>query len=181
MDILRTSFTNAAALLCIGLFASCGEPSPKDLPIINTPASGKVNLSKVTLAVSDAAITVNEKGEYQVSFNYTIHNQAGAHISFLCLYTEPDDLIDVQLKHKVDDEEKLLILGKRPLDGLTLPEPRPLQLSAGKSTRRYTVPVSPGTIKSGEPLTLRVRLHAPSRYDELRSSIEAPTIHLLWP
>ena len=73
------------------------------------------------------------------------------------------------------------MLGKRPLEGLTLTEPRPLKIPIDKTIRSYQVPIMPVLLESGEQLEMRVRLHAPSRYDELRSSIEATKVHLSWP
>jgi hypothetical protein len=35
--------------------------------------------------------------------------------------------------------------------------------------------------EKGSPISARIRLHAPSRYDELRSSVEAPNLQVIWP
>jgi hypothetical protein len=165
------------ALLLPG-FSSCGKTDPSKAPVINTPAGAKVDLSKVSMDVSNARITRGNKNKYVLDFDYTVHNHAGANITFLCLYNEMDDLIEVNL---TDKEGNDLVLGKRLLDGLTLTEPRTLRIPIGETTRSYTVPLMPELREKGDPISVRIRLHAPSRYDELRSSVEAPDIHVLWP
>lgn len=160
------------------VFASCGGPNPAMTPVINTPDGGKVDLSKVSMVVTMAQITKLSDNKYSLSFDYTIDNQAGAIIAFPCLYNETDDLVEVNLS---DREGRPLHLGKRPLEGLTLTEPRPLQIPVGKTTRSYKVPVMPELREKGDPVNIRVRLHAPSRYDELRSSVEAPRLQIPWP
>ena len=72
------------------------------------------------------------------------------------------------------------MLGKRPLEGLTLTEPRPLSIPLEKQPAATRCPSCLIT-GAGEPIEIRVRLHAPSRYDELRSSIEAPRVDVSWP
>lgn len=164
-------------LLPLALF-SCGGPDPAKLPVINTPANAKVDLSKISLVVNNAQITRVNENQYSLSFDYTIRNQAGAHLAFICLYDSTDELIQVGL---TDQNGQKPVLGKRPMEGLTLTEPRPLKIPNGSTTRRYQVPVMPEVRDSGDPITLRVRLHAPSRYDELRSTIEAPPVVVPWP
>lgn len=169
------SALSLAALLCI---TSCGEPDPSKLPVITTPANAKVDLSKISIAVSNAKITRINENKFTLSFDYTVTNTIGAHLSFICLYDNTDELIEVNLSDKNDQK---LILGKRPMEGLTLTEPRPLKILNGKTTRTYKTPLMPELRVAGDPIKLRVRLHAPSRYDELRSSIEAPTVIAPWP
>ena len=159
-------------------FSSCGKPDPSKAPVINTPAGAKVDLSKVSLVLANTRITRVNGDHYVLDFDYTVHNQAGAHIAFLCLYNEMDDLIEVNLS---DKEGHDLVLGRRPLDGLTLTAPRHLRIPIGETTRSYTVPLMPALHEKGDPISVRVRLHAPSRYDELRSSVEAPTTQVPWP
>ncbi len=165
------------ALLLPGLL-SCGKPDPSTAPVINTPAGAKVDLSKVSLELSNTRITRGNDNTHVLEFDYTVHNQAGAHIAFPCLYNEIDDLIEVNL---TDKEGNDLVLGRRPLDGLTLTAPRPLRIPIGETTRSYTVPLMAALRAKGDPVNVRVRLHAPSRYDELRSSAEAATIQVPWP
>ncbi|MBT8043586.1 MAG: hypothetical protein KJO79_01445 [Verrucomicrobiae bacterium] len=160
------------------LLASCGDPDPSKAPVINTPSGAKVNLDQVTLEVTNAKLTMINPNKYRLNFDYTITNNAGGNIVFPCLYNTTDDLIDVNL---TDKDGYSLHLGKRPLGGLTLPEPRPLRIPVGKTTRSYQVPVMPELREEGDPINLRVRLHAPSRYDELRSTIAAPHLQLPWP
>ena len=150
--------------------ASCGGQ--------RTSVTAQVDLDMVSIQVANPVIIKKNDSDYFLQFNYTIDNQAGAIIAFLCLYNEIDDLIEINLK---DKESNLLMLGKRPLEGLTLTEPRPLKIPIEKTIRSYQVPIMPVSLESGEQLEMRVRLHAPSRYDELRSSIEASKINLSWP
>ena len=166
-----------SAVLAIAL-ASCGGADPSKAPVINTPAGAKIDLSKVSLQVSNPQLTRENESKYSLSFEYTVDNQAGANIAFPCLYNQTDELIEVDLS---DQEGLPLMLGKRPLEGLTLAEPRPLTIPIGKRTRSYRVPVMPEIREPGDPIRIRVRLHAPSRYDELRSSIEAPAFEVPWP
>ena len=174
---LRIYFLTLPMILTLVL-SSCGEPNPNLAPVINTPHGAKVDLAKVTMVVANAQLTMVSDNKYSLSFDYTIDNLAGANIAFPCLYNEMDDLIEVNLS---DQEHQTLHLGKRPLEGLTLPEPRPLIIPIGKTTRSYKVPVMPELREKGDPITVRVRLHAPSRYDELRSSVEAPRLQVPWP
>ncbi|BDS05601.1 hypothetical protein NT6N_06410 [Oceaniferula spumae] len=160
------------------VFSSCGEPDPANLPVINTPANAKVDLSKVTLSISNAKITRINENKYTLNFDYTVTNHSGAHLAFPCLYDSTDDLIEVGL---TDNTDQKLVPGKRPMEGLTLTEPRPLKIANGPVTRSYSVPIMPEVRDSGDLITLRVRLHAPSRYDELRSTVAAPLVQVPWP
>ena len=158
--------------------ASCGGQRTSVTAVKSTPVGAQVDLDMVSIQVANAVIIKKNDSDYFLQFNYTIDNQAGAIIAFPCLYNEIDDLIEVNLK---DKESNPLMLGKRPLEGLTLTEPRPLKIPIEKTVRSYQVPIMPASLESGEQLEMRVRLHAPSRYDELRSSIEATKAHLSWP
>ena len=158
--------------------SSCGEPDPSKLPVVRTPANAKVDLTNISLAITNARIIRKTESSYSLSFDYTITNQTGAHLAFICLYDTTEELIEVNLS---DQDEQRLTLGKRPMEGLTLTEPRPLKILSGSTTKTYNVPLIPGLRETGDPITLRVRLHAPSRYDELRSSIEAPLVTIPWP
>ncbi len=158
--------------------ASCGNQKTSVTPVKITPVGAQVDLNMVTIQVSDAVIIKKNDSDYFLKLNYTVDNQAGAIIAFPCLYNEIDDLIEVNLK---DKESNPLMLGKRPLEGLTLTEPRPLKIPTEKTTRSYQAPIMPASLEPGEQLEMRVRLHAPSRYDELRSSIEATKVYLSWP
>ena len=158
--------------------ASCGNQKTSVAPVKSTPVGAQVDLNMVTIQVTDAVIIKKNDSDYFLELNYTLDNQAGAIIAFPCLYNEIDDLIEVNL---TDKESNQLMLGKRPLEGLTLTEPRPLKIPIEKTIRSYQVPIMPVSLESGEQLEMRVRLHAPSRYDELRSSIEATKVHLSWP
>jgi len=164
-------------LLTLAL-TSCGDPEPLNAPIINTPAGAKVDLSKVTMLVTNAQLTMVGKNKFQLSFDYTVDNQAGAVIAFPCLHNQMDNLIEVNLS---DKDDTTLHLGKRLLEGLTLTEPRPLKIPIGITTRSYKVSVLPVFREKGSPISARIRLHAPSRFDELRSSVEAPRLQVLWP
>lgn len=164
--------------VCTIALSSCGGPDPSKAPVIDTPSGAKIDLSKVSLQLANAQLTRENENKYSLSFDYTVDNQAGGNIVFPCLYNQTDALIEVNLS---DKDGNALVLGKRPLEGLTLTEPRPLRLLIGKTTRSYQVPVMPELREQGELVSIRVRLHAPSRYDELRSSIEAPRVEVLWP
>ncbi len=157
---------------------SCGEPAPSKYPTITTPANAKVDLSQVSLSVSNAKITADGENKFNLSFDYTVTNTAGAHLSFTCLYPTTAELIQVELTAPTGE---LVPLGRRLLEGLTLTEPRPIKIPNGSSTKNYTTPLTPSVYETGDLITLRVRLHAPSRYDELRTSIEAPLITITWP
>jgi hypothetical protein len=178
----RSPIILALSVLGISLsLLSCGDSSKKAGPVIITPPNGKVDLSQVNLTVSKVKITydhTNNRDSYRLSFKYTLDNHASGPISFISIYAGKDDLIEVNLS---DSKGLPLTLGKRPQEGLTLAAPRPMLIPHGKTTRSYTVPITPDFLKKGEPITVRVRFHAPSRYDELRSSLEAPHVQVPWP
>ena len=139
--------------------------------------------AKAILAAGADCITLgdhafDQKDICQLTFDYTLRNRAGATISFPSIFSGKDELIEVNLSDQNGDP---LYLGKRPLEDLTLASPRPMLIPKGKSTRGYKVPVQQEFRKKDDPITLRVRFHAPSRYDELRSSVEAPLIQIPWP
>lgn len=175
-----SSLPSVFALVIASTFSltSCGDPDPSKAPVINTPSGAKVDLSRVSMTVSNIQLTTENENKFTLSFDYTVNNQASGHITFPCLHNKMDELIEVNL---TDKDGGSLHLGKRPLEGLTLTEPRPLKIPMGKTTRSYTVPVMPELREQGDPINIRVRLHAPSRYDELRSSVEAPQVQVLWP
>ena len=160
------------------MLASCGNQGVRTAPERITPLGAKVDLNMVSIQVENAVMGQANDGNYRLSFDYIIENQAGAVIVFPCLYNNTDELIEVNL---TDSTNQILLLGKRPLEGLTLTEPQPLRIPMGKTKRNYQVPVVSAPLNQEDPLRMRVRLHAPSRYDELRSSIEATGINLQWP
>ena len=100
-------FLPLAALLGI---TSCGSPDPSELPVITTPANAKVNLSQISLAVSNAKITQINEHQHSLSFDYTITNTAGAHLSFICIYSNTDELIETKLTDQEDQKLTLLSL-----------------------------------------------------------------------
>lgn len=166
------------SLLAAALLSSCGEPDPAQLPVKHTPPGGKVDLSRISLTISNAAITRGRDGRLVLGFDYSIHNAGKAHLAFPCIYSNTDDLIDVKLSDKNGEP---VLLGKRPMEGLTLTEPRPIKLPVGISTRSLKIPLAAGLQNPGSPVTLHARLDAPSRYDELRSTISAPPVSIAWP
>lgn len=168
----------APATALIFCLSSCGNSDTNQDPIIETPANAQVDLSKVSMKIRKAKLSRIDDNHYQLDFDYTLINKAGATISFQSIYSGKDELIEVNLSDKNGDP---LFLGKRPLEGLTLAQPRAILIPKGKSSRHYKVPVKPELREKGDPITVRVRLHAPSRYDELRSSVEAPLINTPWP
>ena len=165
------------------LLSSCGDPDPSKAPVRHTPEGDKVDLSQVSLSLANVQVVFNSSTKpgaamHLLKFDYTVTNSAGVNIAFPCLYNELDDLIEVNLH---DKEGNPVNLGKRPLEGLTLAEPRTLNIPVGITTRSYQVPLMPNTFTKDDTIKVRVRLHAPSRYDELRSSLEAPSITIPWP
>lgn len=165
------------SLLTIGLI-SCGEQANENGTVIITPPHAKVDLSKVSMKLKQVKISRNNDDQYFLSFQYTLINKAGATISFTSILSGKNDLIEVNLSDRNGDP---LVLGKRPQEGLTLASARPMLIPKGKFTRTYTVPIMPELREKGDPITVRVRFHAPSRYDELRSSVEAPRVQTPWP
>jgi hypothetical protein len=165
-------------VLALSSIACSNSGTTEQGPVITTPAGAKVDLSGVSMKISKANISVVGENSYQLSFDYTLQNKADAAISFLSIFSNTDDLIEISLSDQNSDP---LFLGKRPMEGLTLAAPRAILISKGKSTRSYKVPVMPESRVKGDPITVRVRLHAPSRYDELRTSVEAPLVQVSWP
>jgi len=157
---------------------SCSEKSSTDGPMIITPPNAKVDLSQVSMKLRNVKITRKHNNSYSLTFDYTLINKAGATLSFQSIFSGKDDLIEVNLS---DQDGYPVDLGKRPQEGLTLAATRAVLIPKGKSTRPYTVPVTPQFRQKGDMITVRVRLHAPSRYDELRSTIEAPIVTAPWP
>lgn len=167
-----------APFIVVFSLVSCSPSDPSNEPTIVTPDNAQVDLSMVSMKISNAKFTFNKLDVCQLTLDYTLRNQAGATLSFTSIFSGKDELIEVNLSDQLGDP---LYLGKRPLEGLTLAEPRPMLIPKGKSTRSYKVPLQQEFRKKGEPITVRVRFHAPSRYDELRSSVEAPLIMIPWP
>lgn len=175
----KHSITHFTSVFCCALcLVSCNPSDPSKGPLITTPDHAQVDLSKVSLKISKAKFAFDQKDQCQLTFDYTLRNQAGATLSFSSIFSGKDDLIEVNLSDQNGDP---LYLGKRPLEDLTLASPRAMLIPQGKSTRSYKVPVQREFRKKDDPITVRVRFHAPSRYDELRSSIEAPLIQIPWP
>ena len=175
---MRTYLT-FIGLLCLSYFlVGCGDPSPKNAPTKNTPTGAKVDLTGINLTVSETEIRKTQEGKYLLHLNYTIDNTSGSNVSFPCLYASMDHLIEINLTDKKDQP---ITLGKRPLEGLTMTQPRPMVIPVGKTTRSYTAPIVTTGLKKGDLIHARVRLHTPSRYDELRTSLEAPRFSIPWP
>lgn len=163
---------------CVSL-SSCGNQEPAEVSTIHTAPDAKVNLANIALSVSNAQITKDPKGNHFLSFDYTVVNNTGSHLSFVAIYSNADSLIDTNL---TDKDGAALTINRNPLLDLTLSQPRPLIFRSGSSaTRPYKVSLAEDFRDTGEPITLRVRLHAPSRYDELRSTITAPLTIVTWP
>ncbi|GEM_PF-968658 len=174
---MKNPFIALITACALGL-VSCSENDPSKDPIIETPANGKVDLSKVSMKITKAKLKRIDENHYQLDFDYTLINKAGATLSFQSIFSSKDDLIEVNLSDKNGDR---LFLDKRPQEGLTLTQARAMLIPKGKTSRSYTVPVMPELREKGDPITVRVRFHAPSRYDELRSSVEAQLILTPWP
>ena len=177
MKLPLSLLTSPAIFAAFGL-SSCVDSDPSHGPVIETPANAKVDLTKVSMKVTKAKIKRIDENNYQLDFDYTLINKAGATISFISIFASKDDIIEVNLSDRNDDR---LHLGNRPQEGLTLAQPRPMLIPKGKSARHYIVPVMPELRMKDDPISVRVRLHAPSRYDELRSTVEAPTVIVKWP
>lgn len=175
-DFMRRHF----CYLSIFLFscASCGKRETALPTVKHTPIGARVDLDQVSLEVKNAKIIRQDNNNHLIRFQCRINNQSGSIISFPCLYHRIDELIEVTL---TNNENKRLTIGRRPLEGLTLTEPRPLKIALNKTSVAYEASIVEPLINSNEPFEMRVRLHAPSRYDELRSSIEANKNLLLWP
>ena len=159
--------------------SSCGTPEPVEVATVHTAPDAKIDLTGINLSVSNAQITKDTKGNHFLSFDYTVVNNTGSHLSFVAIYSNSDSLIDTDL---TDKDGAALTINRNPLLDLTLSQPRPLIFRSGSSaTRPYKVSLAEEFRDTGEPITLRVRLHAPSRYDELRSTITAPLTIVTWP
>lgn len=176
--MLRLSLLIVPLIIGSPLLTSCGDADPASAPVRKTEDGGKVDLSGVTLTTSNASIGKNDKVQHVLVFDYTLTNTSGFNIEFPCLYSNLDYLIEVNLS---DKEGESVPLGRRPLDQLTMTQPRPERILVGTTTRTYKAPIGPNTLKPGDLLSVRIRLHAPSRYDELRTSLEAPTLTLPLP
>ena len=164
--------------LCLLLCVSCGQQDTATSPVNHTPIGARVNLDQVNLDIRGAEIIEQHDKKHLVKFQCTINNESEAVISFPCLYHSIDELIEVII---TDADHKRLTLAKRPLEGLTLAEPQPLTIAMRKTILHYEASIIDSHLKPNDTVEIRVRLHVPSRYDELRSSIEAPKTLLLWP
>lgn len=166
--------------LSIYLFlgASCTNRTTVSPPVKYTPIGARVDLHQVSLEVADAKIIKQDDKKHLVQFRCTINNQSGAVISFPCLYHRIDELIEVSI---TDEYYKPLTVARGPLERLTLAEPQPLNIAIHKTVLSYEASIINSSPEPNSRVEMRVRLHAPSRYDELRSSIEAPKKWLLWP
>lgn len=164
--------------LLILFLASCGGDPRADAPTRNTPTGAKVDLTGVSLVTSEPTIVLAGDGKIQLRFDYTLNNTSGMIIVFPCIYASMDQLIEVNL---TDKKGKPILLGRRTLEGLTLAQPRPMRIPAGKTTHSYSVPIAQAGLKKGDPVNIRIRLHTPSRYDELRTSLEAARAQIPWP
>ncbi len=174
-NIARTTALLIACLLTL----SCTAPQQPEqvAPIYYTPFNDKVDLSHVSMTATNLQLGKNQQGHRQVSFDYTVLNQSGTSIAFACLYNRANNLIEVNL---YDAEGNAVPLARNPLDNLTLAKPKPLIIKAGETIHHYSKVIAPSSLEAGTPITIRIRLHTPSRYDELRSSLEAPLIHSVW-
>ena len=132
----------------------------------------------MSLSVDKASIVKVDDHKHELRFEYTIENTSGSNIQFPSIHPSMDRLIEVSL---TDKDQQAIHLVKNSLDGLTLPQPAPRKILLGKTTRSYSAPLIPSTLKPNDPVNVRIRLHVPSRFDELRSSLEAPTLTLAWP
>lgn len=166
------------SIACAISLVSCGNPDPNSGPMVETPPHAKVDLSQVQLSISKVTISRTAPHQYQLDFDYTLNNQSGAGIAFQSIFRNKDELIHVQLNDQNGDP---LDPGKRPLSGLTLAEPRRMLIPRGKTRSHYSVPLLAELRPQGDPITVQARFHAPSRYDELRSSLQAPPVTTLWP
>lgn len=172
------------ASLAIGSLAlpSCSKPQAKndEAPIYFTPFNDKVDLSQISMTVSNLTISKKSNTQNSISFDYTINNQSGHSTAFACLYNRSNSLIEVNI---TDEEGNAIPLAKGVLDNLTLAKPKPMVIKAGETTNTYTKLIASenSTLETGSIVNVRIRLHTPSRYDELRSSLEAPITPAIWP
>ena len=175
---MKSPLTLSISLGAAILLTSCGDPNPQKAPIKETPTGAKVDLTGVSLIVDEASIVKTGTATHELRFEYTIENTSGSNIQFPSVYPNMDHLIEVTL---TDANNEVLPIVKNSMAGLTLAQPNPRRILVGKSTRTYTAHLIPNSLKPNDPVNVRVRLHVPSRYDELRSSLEAPTVQLTWP
>ena len=178
MPAIYKSSTITAVIICSLALTSCTKPEPVEAPVYLTPNSAKVNLSQISMTASNVRITKSGQGQHIVHFDYTILNQSDRSLAFNCLYNRTDKLIEVNLS---DAEGQPIPLEYNNLDSLTLAKPKPLTIRTGETTSSYKKLISPSPLETGSLINVRIRLHTPSRYDELRSSLEAPLTQVLWP
>ncbi|MGJ8676440.1 MAG: hypothetical protein ACSHX0_02875 [Akkermansiaceae bacterium] len=172
---------NIISLTLILLASSCSQTVEQEAPIYYTPIDAQIDLSEVSMNVTKAQISKtikNSKDVYTLSFDYEIINSSGQSIAFACLQNKMNTLLDVYLANAEGTSIPLII---NPLDALTLAEAKPMIIKAGAITRSYSCDIMPSLIETGTPITLTIKLHLPSRYDELRSSLEPPSSQLTWP
>ena len=160
------------------LLTSCGDPDPSKAPTRDTPTGAKVDLTDVSLSVEEASIEKTSNTLYELRFEYTINNSSGSNIQLPSVYPNMDHLIEVTV---TDKDAQLFTLERNSLEGLTLAQPNPKRILVGKTTRSYKVKIAPNDIQEDDLVSVRIRLHVPSRYDELRSTLEAHTLSLVWP
>lgn len=163
--------------MCIHL-SSCSKPEPVEAPVFYTPINAKVNLEPVSLQITNAQLTQTANENYQLKFDHTVTNHSDTSIGFACLYNRMNELIEVNL---TDAEGNDIPFVRTAYDNITLAQPKPFIIKVGEATNTYTKDVSPANLEAGAPVNIRIRLHAPSRYDELRSSVEAAPLQLPWP
>lgn len=179
------SFLLPSLGLAFMLLTSCqtnsdNNPSTHDGAerMIVTPVNGQVDLSKVTLRIDKVEILPSAANRFTLNFDYSMQNRAGATIAFGSVHGGIKDLLVVTL---IDQEGNEIPLAKKNRDGLTYAEPRQVKIPEGQTPGKYTAQVISEFQTKGETITVRVRFHAPSRYDELRSTLEAPAVRVIWP
>ena len=179
-----TLIKHAVLVFNVSLFTSSCEQLDSEsepAPVYYTPISAKVDLTGVSMGVTNVqliqkAYTTGDK--YFLSFDFHVLNQSEQSIAFACLKNRLHDLIEVNI---TDAEGKTIPLVRDPLDELTLAQPKPLVIRTGLNNDKYEHIVGNIGTEAGQPVHLRIRLHTPSRYDELRSSLEAPLTTVTWP
>ena len=159
------------------LLNSCTQEAPEPAPIFYTPFHGKVDLANVTMGTTDAKIT-RKGNKYTISFDFHILNKSGKSIAFACLQNHLRQLIEVNV---YDAEGTAIPLVRDPLDDLTRSRPKSMLIPAGLYNGSYQHLITHIGTEDGAPVTIRARLHTPSRYDELRTTLEAPLVQTLWP
>lgn len=163
---------------CFATFISCAKKEPIVAPVYYTPINDKVNLSQVSMTTSNVQITKSNDGKRNINFDYTVTNSGEKSIAFACLYNRLNELIEVNLS---DAEGNPVPLVYNPLDELTLAMPKPLIIRTGETKRSYSKPIAPAELEIGSTVNVRIRLHTPSKYDELRSSLEPTPVQVLFP